>query len=136
MWQYFDVLFVVRKVILAATALLHCATTLMAWVISHRKFPHQDCLVTMIDHDTTHVMITTTETDHTLSITDTAKEIALTVLDHTITLDMTKALVTTGDTHPTLYPTTTAACDTPLPTDALGDTSRRTPHTVTDATHP
>ena len=82
-------------------------------------------------------MISTAEADHTTSITETVRETALTGQDHTIKLNVTKAPVSTGDMHPALYPTTTAACNTLPQTDALGGTPMGTPtHTVTDTTHP
>ena len=103
-----DVLLMVRKVILATTALMCSATTVMALVISSRtaqtKFPQQEHLITMIDHTPTHIMITTAERNHSLSITDTAKETTLTGQDHTINLNATEAPVTTGHMHSTLYP--------------------------------
>ena len=125
---------------MATTALMCSATTVMDVVTSswtaQQEFPHQEHLITMIDCAPSHTMVTTTETDHTLSTTDTAEDTTLTGQNHTINLNMTEASVTTRDIHPTLYPTTTAAFDTHPLTDSLGDTPTGTPHTVTDATHP
>ena len=89
------------------TSLMHSATTVMALVISprtaQRKFPHQEHLITTIDCTPTHIVIKTTEIDHTLSITDATKETTLTDQDHGIIPNVIEAPVTTGDIHPTLY---------------------------------
>ena len=100
------------------------------------KFPHQEHLITMRDHAPAHVTITTTGTDNSLSITDTARENVLTDQDHSTNLNAAGAPATTRGMHLAPYLTTAAACDTHPPTDALYDTLAQAPHTITVATHP
>ena len=90
----------------------------------------------MAYHAPTHVTITTIGTDHNLSITGVARENALTGLDHTTDLNIAEVPVTTGSMHLVHYPTTTAAHDTHPPTNILGNTVTRTPHTSTATTDP
>ena len=109
------VLFVARKSIFDITALMHSATSTTVFIIlprtAQRKFPHQEYIVTMTNHALTDVIITTTDTGQTPFITDVASRTTLTGQDHTIDLNVTEAPVTTGNMHPTLYPTFAAACN-------------------------
>ena len=65
-----------------------------------------------------------------------ARGTALTYQDHTFDPRQTEALVTTGGTHPTPYPITTAILIIPLQTHTLEETPTEIPHTVMGATHP
>ena len=68
---------------------------------------------------------------------DITKGTTLTGQDHAIDFSVTEAQVGTEDTHPALYPITTAALDTSLQTGTLGeDISTQIPHAATGATHP
>ena len=59
----------------------------------------------------------------------------LTGQDHTINLNVTKASVTAGDMHPTVYHATTVVQDIHPKTDTPEGTPAGTPHTITDVTH-
>ena len=135
-----DVLFAARKSILATAAPVDSATAALVLVISPRtaqiKCPHQELPSIAIDHTPTHIIITMAETDHSPSITDTAKGPILTGQDHTINLNMTEAPVPIRDTYPTLFPTTAVACNIHPQTDTLEDTLTGTSYTAIDATHP
>ena len=116
-WTMTDVLFVARQVVLVIAVLMHSVITATALVIlsktAQRKFPHQEHLITMTDHAPTHIIITTTGTDHHLSTTAPG--------------------TTRGRPH-TPYPTT-AAHNTHPPTGVLGNILTRTTHTVAATTH-
>ena len=83
---------------MAAIAPMHSVKTVMVLVILpgtvKRKFPHQEHLITMIDHTPTHVMIATVGTDYNLSTADAARETASTGQDHTIKLNTAEAPAT------------------------------------------
>ena len=76
----------------------------------------------MTDHVPHHNMTTTTGTNHSPFITDTARKDASIGLGHITDSTTTEAPATTRGIHPTPHPTTTAAHDTNPPIDALGDT--------------
>ena len=104
---------------------------------AQRKFPdHPNTLLPQQIVLSNHIITMIAGTDHTLFITDTAKENASMAQGHTTNLNAAEAPTTTGYTHPTSYPATKAAHNTHLLKDILGDTLTRTPHTGAATTQP
>ena len=89
----------------------------------------------MTDCTPSHITTATEGTDHSLFITDTARENASASQGHTNNLNMAEAPATTRGMHSTPYPATTAACDTHPPRDTLGNTPTGTPHAGTSDPH-
>ena len=92
------------------------------------KIPHQEHLITMKDCAPDHIMTMIAGTDHSLFITDTARENTLSSQGHTTNLNVAEAPATTVGTHPAPYPTTAAAHNTHPQTDTLGNVLIGTPH--------
>ena len=110
----------------------HCPNT-QCFMTAQGKFLPQEHLITMIDHISTHIIITTAQTDYTPSITDTAKGITLTGQDHTINLNLWQNLQYLLETN---IPQPAVAHDIHPQIDTIEDTPSGTLHIVTDEIHP